>query len=79
MDNSNTDTFRLYCGASHVALVVKHSPASAGNVRDVGSVLKSGRAPEGTAIYSSILAWEIEWTEEPGGLQSIESHTTEVT
>ena len=25
------------------------------------------------AIYSSILAWEIPWTEEPGGLQSMES------
>jgi len=24
------------------------------------------------AIYSSILAWEIPWTEEPGGLQSME-------
>ena len=22
-------------------------------------------------IYSNILAWEISWTEEPGGLQSI--------
>ena len=73
MDNSNTDTFRPYCGASHVARVVKNY------VRDVGSVLKSGRSPEGIAIYSSILAWEIAWTEEPGGLQSIESHTTEVT
>ena len=32
------------------------------------------------ATYSSILAWEIPWTEEPGGLQSIgnkESDTTE--
>ena len=29
---------------------------------------------EGTAIHSSILAWEIPWTEEPGGLQSIASH-----
>ena len=26
---------------------------------------------EGTAIHSNILAWEILWTEEPGGLQSI--------
>ena len=26
-----------------------------------------------TAIHSSILAWEIPWTEEPGGLQSIRS------
>ena len=25
------------------------------------------------ATLSSILAWEIPWTEEPGGLQSIES------
>ena len=25
------------------------------------------------AIYSSILAWEIPWTEEPGGLQSMGS------
>ena len=28
---------------------------------------------EGMAIYSSILAWEIPWTEEPGGLQSMGS------
>ena len=26
---------------------------------------------EGTATHSSILAWKIPWTEEPGGLQSI--------
>ena len=26
---------------------------------------------EEMAIYSTILAWEIPWTEEPGGLQSI--------
>ena len=34
---------------------------------------------EGMAIHSSILAWRIPWTEEPGGLQSIGSHRTEVT
>ena len=28
---------------------------------------------EGTATHSSILAWRIPWTEEPGGLQSKES------
>ena len=27
----------------------------------------------GMATYSSILAWRIPWTEEPGGPQSIES------
>ena len=26
---------------------------------------------EGMAIYSSILAWRIPWTEEPGRLQSV--------
>ena len=36
---------------------------------------------EGMATHSSILAWRISWTEEPGGLQSIdrkELDTTEV-
>ena len=28
---------------------------------------------EGMAIHSSILAWRIPWTEEPGGLQSMGS------
>ena len=28
---------------------------------------------KGMANHSSILAWRIPWTEEPGGLQSIES------
>ena len=28
---------------------------------------------EEMATHSSILAWEISWTEEPGGLQSMES------
>jgi len=31
------------------------------------------------ATHSSILAWKIEWTEEPGGLQSIGSDTIEPT
>ena len=39
---------------------------------------------EGMATHSSILAWRIPWTEEPGWLQSIGSHrlqsdTTEAT
>ena len=29
---------------------------------------------EETATHSSILAWEISWTEESGGLQSMGSH-----
>ena len=29
---------------------------------------------KGLATHSSILAWRIPWTEEPGGLQSVGSH-----
>jgi len=50
-----------------VVLVVKNPPASAGDVRDAGSVLgQKDPLEEGTAI--SILAWGIPWTEQPGGL-----------
>ena len=31
------------------------------------------------ATHSSILAWEIPWTEEPGGLQSMESQRVGLT
>ena len=30
---------------------------------------------EGMAAHSSILAWRVPWTEEPGGLQSTRSQT----
>ena len=44
-------------------------PANAG---DMDSVPGSGISLEKeTATHSSILAWEIPWTEEPGGLQSM--------
>ena len=55
--------------------MVKNPPANAGDIRDVGSV--SGwedPLEEGMAAHSSILAWRIPWTEEPGGLPSIGSH-----
>ena len=52
--------------------VVKNQPANAGDIRDVGSIPGLGRFPGGgMTTYSSILAWRIPWTEEPGGLQSI--------
>ena len=56
--------------ASHVALVVTNQPAKAGGIRDAGS---GGPLEEGVATHSSILAWRISWTEEPGGLQSMGS------
>ena len=60
--------------ARHVAQVVKNPPANAGDIRDTSSISGSGRSlEEGMATHSSILAWRIPWTEEPGGLQSIGS------
>ena len=53
-----------------MAPVVKNPPASAGDIRDVGSIPQLGRSlEEGTATHSSILSWIIPWTEEPGRLQ----------
>jgi len=55
-----------------VALVVKDPPASAGNIRDADSIPGSGYPlEEGMVTHSSILAWKISWTEEPGGPQSM--------
>ena len=52
-----------------MVLVVKNLPANAGDVRDVGLIPGLGRPlEEGMATHSSILAWRIPWTEEPGGL-----------
>ena len=46
----------------------KESACSAG---DLGLIPEFGRSPEkGMATHSSILAWTIPWTEEPGGLPS---------
>ena len=46
---------------------------SACNAGDPGLISESGRYAEEMAIHSSILAWRIPWTEEPGGLQSMGS------
>ena len=49
--------------------MVENPPANAG---DAGSIPELGRPlEEERATHSSILAWEIPWTEEPGGLQSM--------
>ena len=47
-----------------VVLVVKTLPASAGDPRDLGPILRSGRPPgEGHGTHSSIPAWRIPLTE----------------
>ena len=69
--------------------MVKNLSATAGDIRYLGLILGSERHPEGChhlpvgAGQSSILAWTIIWTEEPGRIQSIgriaKSQTTEET
>ena len=60
--------------------MVKNLTANAGDIRDMGW---EDPLEEGMATHSSILAWRIPWTEEPGGLQSMgpvaESDMTEAT
>ena len=50
------------------------SKESSCHAEDSGLISGSGRSPgEANATHSSILAWEIPWTEKPGGLQSMGS------
>jgi len=49
-----------------MVLVVKNPPANAGNIRNMGSVPRSGRS----LVNSNVLAWRIPSTEDSGGLQS---------
>ena len=55
--------------ASLMAQMVKNSPA----MREtwVQSLGWEDPLEKGMATHSSILAWEIPWKEEPGGLQSM--------
>ena len=52
-------------GGSHNKETIRYSG-------DPVSIPELGRSPgEGNATHSSILAWRIPWTEEPGGLPSM--------
>ena len=53
-------------------VLVKNSSVSAGRLKRlwVPSLCWEDPLEEGTATHSNILAWEIPWMEEPGGLQS---------
>ena len=54
--------------------MVRNPPSNAGDIRDMGSIPGSRRSlEEGMASYSSILAWEISWSEETGRLPSMGS------
>ena len=67
---SETSSLRVAQGA----LVVQNLSASAGDVRDVGSIPgQEDPLEKGMVTHSSILAYRIPWTEQPGGLQSMGS------
>ena len=65
-------TITIFNGASQVVLVVKNPNANAGDTRNAGWILGSGRSPRvGSGKHYSILAWKIQWTEQSGGLESM--------
>ena len=57
--------------ASLVAQMVKNLPAM--QEKGVRFLSQDDPLEKGMATHSSILAWRIPWTEEPGGLQSMGS------
>ena len=49
--------------------MVKKSPANARDLKEVSLILgQKDSLEEVMATHSSILAWRIPWTEEPGGI-----------
>ena len=60
----------IQCRVFPDGTVVKNLPANAGDAGDPGSIPGSERSPgEGMATHASVLAWEMPWTEESGGLR----------
>ena len=61
--------FHLILRASLVAQTLKNQPA----IQETGvqSLGQEDSLKKGMAIHSSILAWKIPWTEEPGRLQTM--------
>ena len=66
--------------ASQVALVVKHLPViqetEEMRLRSLG---QGDPLEEEMAPHSSVLAWEISWTEKPGGIQFMRSQESDTT
>ena len=62
--HKESDTTERLHSLTQVVLVVKNPPD---NARSLG---QEDPLEEGMVTHSSILAWRIPWTEEPGGLQS---------
>ena len=58
-----------------MAQVVKNPPTMQEMRVWVRSLGQEDPLEKETAIHFSILSWEVPWTEEPGGLWSMESQT----
>ena len=57
-----------------MTLLLKNPSANAGDIQaQVPPMGEVDPLKEGMVTHSSILAWRIPWTEEPGGLQPIGS------
>ena len=65
----NDFTFTMVFPASLVAQTVKHLPTM--RETQVRSLGREDPLEKEKATHSSILAWKIPWTEEPGRLQSM--------
>ena len=55
--------------------MVKNLPANAVDMLQVQSLGQEDPLEEGMATHSSVLAWRIPWTEDPGRLPSIGSQS----
>ena len=63
--------------SSLVGQMVKNLPTSVGN--QVQSLGQENPLEKGMATHSSIPAWRIPWTEEPGGLRSMGHKESDMT
>ena len=62
-----------FCACMLVAQMVKNVPAI--QETRIWSLDQEDPLEKGMAMHSSILAWRIPWTEEPGRLQSVGSQS----
>ena len=70
-DKYLTDQIYKELITSQVTLLIKNLPAIAGDIETWVQLLgQEDPLEDGMATHSSILAWRIPWTEEPGRLQS---------
>ena len=69
-ESENKNRLGILLWASQVALVVKNPSAIAGDLGSIPGL--EDPLEEEMATQPSILTWEIPWTKEAGGLQSME-------